>query len=91
MIKAWPLPCQRARHTSTVGNGKLGISEKIALLLHPHVDVPYSFVVTKLEFERQIVSIDVMARMVVEKSYIATDNACKLLVVTIDSVRCKFL
>ena len=24
----------------TVGNGKITLSEKIALLLHPHVDVP---------------------------------------------------
>ncbi len=29
---------------STVGNVKIALSEKIALLLHPHVDVPYTTV-----------------------------------------------
>ena len=29
-----------ARHTSTAGNVEMALSEKIALLLHPHVDVP---------------------------------------------------
>ena len=47
---------QRARHTSTVRNLKIAISEKIALLLHPRVDVPYSFVFTQLEFGWRIVS-----------------------------------
>ena len=28
------------------GNVKIVLSEKIVLLLHPHVDVPYSLVVT---------------------------------------------
>ena len=31
---------------STVGKVKIALSEKIALLLHPHVDVPCSLVVT---------------------------------------------
>ena len=39
-------PTCRARHTSMVGNVKMVVSEKIVLLLHPHVDVPYSSVVT---------------------------------------------
>ena len=29
-----------------VGNVKIALSEKIALLLHPHVDVPCSLVIT---------------------------------------------
>ena len=36
----------KAQHTSTVRNVKITIFEKIVLLLHPHVDVPYSLVVT---------------------------------------------
>ena len=44
--KACPPPGQRARHTSTVRNVKIALFENIVLLLHPHVDVPYSFVVT---------------------------------------------
>ena len=32
--------------TATVEHVKIALSEKIALLLHPHVDVPYSLVVT---------------------------------------------
>ena len=40
------LPGHRTRHTSTVGNVKIALSEKIVLLLHPRVDVPYSLVVT---------------------------------------------
>ena len=34
----------------------MALSEKIALLLHRHVDVPYSLVVTKPDFGWQIVS-----------------------------------
>ena len=30
---------------TTVGNVKIALSEKVALVLHPHVDVPYSLVV----------------------------------------------
>ncbi len=41
---ALPRPIDSGRHTSTVGNVK--IAEKIALLLHPHVDIPFSLVVT---------------------------------------------
>ena len=33
-----------------VGNVKIALSEKIALLLHPHVDIPFSLVVTQLYF-----------------------------------------
>ena len=33
---------QRARHTSTVRNLKIDLSENIVLLLHPRVNVPYS-------------------------------------------------
>ena len=29
-----------------IENVKIGLSQKIALLLHPHVDVPFSLVVT---------------------------------------------
>ena len=35
-----------AYSTSTVRNVKIALFEKIILLLHPHVDVPYSLVVT---------------------------------------------
>ena len=35
-----------ARLTSTVRNVKITLFEKIVLLLHPHVDVPYRLVVT---------------------------------------------
>ena len=42
---ARPMP-ERGRHTSTVRNVKMALLEKIVLLLHPHVDVPYSLVVT---------------------------------------------
>ena len=38
-----------------LGNVNIALSEKIALLLHPHVDVPYSLVVTQLDFGWQIV------------------------------------
>ena len=34
------LPGQRARHTSTVGNVNIALSEKVVLLLHAHVDFP---------------------------------------------------
>ena len=37
--------CRRAWKTS-VGKVKIVLSEKIVLLLHPHVDVPCSLVVT---------------------------------------------
>ena len=43
---ALPRPTDSGRHTSTVGNVKTALSEKIALLLHPHVDIPFSLVVT---------------------------------------------
>ena len=36
---AWP-------DTVTVGNVKIAVPENIALLLHPHVDIPCSLVVT---------------------------------------------
>ena len=39
------------RHTTPVGNVKIVISQKIVLFLHPHVDVPYSLVVTSLDGE----------------------------------------
>ena len=41
------LPAARlnARHRTTVRNVKISLFEKIVLLLHPHVDVPYSLVV----------------------------------------------
>ena len=42
------LPGQHARHTSTVGNVKIALSDKIVLLLHSHVDFPYSLLVTCL-------------------------------------------
>ena len=53
---ALPRPIDSGRHTSTVGNLKIALSENIALLLHPHVDIPFSLVVTLIEFGRQIVS-----------------------------------
>ena len=34
-----------------VGNVKIALSENIALLLHPHVDVPYSLVVHNLTLD----------------------------------------
>ena len=37
-----PVLC-RDRHTSTVGNVTIALSEQIALLLHPHVDIPFKF------------------------------------------------
>ena len=37
---------KRAQHTSTVRKVKIALFEKIVLLLHPHVDIPYSLVVT---------------------------------------------
>ena len=46
MTKACPAPSKRVRHTSTVRNVKIALFEKIVLLFHPHVDVPYSLVVT---------------------------------------------
>ena len=33
-------------YMTTVGNVKIALPENIALLLHPHVDVPWSLVVT---------------------------------------------
>ena len=33
-------------HTKTAGNLKIALSENIALLLNPHVDVPCNLVVT---------------------------------------------
>ena len=33
------------RHTTTVRNVNIALYQNIALLLHPHVDVPYSVVV----------------------------------------------
>ncbi len=56
MTKACPPPGQPARHTSTVRNIKKALFEKIVLLVHPHVDVPYSLVVTYLELGWRIVS-----------------------------------
>ena len=44
--QALPLPGPRARHTSTVRNVRILLSEKIVLFLHPRVDVPYSLVLT---------------------------------------------
>ena len=35
---------------------KIALSEKIALLLHPHVDVPCSLVVTQPDYDWQIVT-----------------------------------
>ena len=46
ITKACPLPRHSGQHTSAVGNVIIAISENIVLLLHPHVDVPYSLVVT---------------------------------------------
>ena len=43
---ALPRPIDSGIHTSTVGNVTIALSEKIALLLHPHVDIPFSLVVT---------------------------------------------
>ena len=43
-------------HTTAVGNVKLSLSENMALLLHTHVDVPCSLVVTQHDFGWQIVS-----------------------------------
>ena len=43
-------------HTSTVINVTIALFENIVLLLHPHVDVPYSLVVTLLELGWRIVS-----------------------------------
>ena len=43
---ALPRPIDSGRHTSTVGNVKIALSENIALLLNPHVDMPFSLVVT---------------------------------------------
>ena len=34
------------QNTTAVGNVKIALPENIALLLHPHVDVPWSLVVT---------------------------------------------
>ena len=42
-------------HTSTVRNVKIALFENIVLLLHPHVDGPYSLDVTKLELGWRIV------------------------------------
>ena len=44
--KSLPRPDLRGRHTATVGNVNIALSENIALLLHLHVDVSYSLVVT---------------------------------------------
>ena len=38
---------QYGQHTTAVGNVKIGLPENIALLLHPHVDVPWSLVVLR--------------------------------------------
>ena len=45
-----------ARFIWPVGNVKIALPENIALLLHPHVDVPWSLVVTKPDFGWQIVT-----------------------------------
>ena len=45
--------CQTDRAVTDV---KIALFEKIVLLLHPHVDVPYSLVVTLLELGWRIVS-----------------------------------
>ena len=34
------------QHTTEVGNVNIALPENIALLLHPHVDVPWSLIVT---------------------------------------------
>ena len=39
-----------------VGNVKIALPENNALLLHPHVDVPWSLVVTYPDYGWQIVS-----------------------------------
>ena len=45
--KAFSRPdLKRGRNTPPVGNVKIALSEKIALLLHPHVDFPCSLVVS---------------------------------------------
>ena len=51
IIKVSPLPGQRSRHASTVGNLRIVLSEKILLLLHPHVDVSNSLVVHNLSLD----------------------------------------
>ena len=43
---ALPRPIDSGRHASTVGNVKIALSEKIALLVHPHVDITLSLAVT---------------------------------------------
>ena len=45
MALVWDRSIDSGRHTSTVGNLKIALSERIALLLHPHVDIPFSLVV----------------------------------------------
>ena len=37
-----PVGVEKVRFSSTVGNMKVALPEKIALLLHPHVDIRYS-------------------------------------------------
>ena len=39
------------RHTSTVRNVKITLFENIVLLLHPHVDVPYSWLLRNLSLD----------------------------------------
>ena len=41
-----PVQGPSGRHTATVGNVTISLPENIALLLHPHVDAPWSLVVT---------------------------------------------
>ena len=45
------LPTTSARHTSTVRNVKIALFENIVLLLHPHVDVPYSLVLLPIQVQ----------------------------------------
>ena len=41
----------------TVGNVEIALPENIALLLHSHVDVPWSLIVMQPDFGWQIVSV----------------------------------
>ena len=54
--QGFPRRDKHGQHTPAVGNVKLALPENIALLLHPHVDVPWSLVVTYPDFGWQIVS-----------------------------------
>ena len=38
----------------TVGNVKIALPENIALLLHPHVDIPWSFVLRNLPLDGKL-------------------------------------